>query len=330
MKNGTKKEVNRKLPVLFQMEDGRPLLRPTSDLVFKYIYGRDNKQSKQALIGLLNLLLDRKEDPIVDLQYKNPFRLAEYAVQKEPILDIYVRTQKGEQIAIEMQVKTDDSFIDRAVYSHAKLMAEGLERGEKYGKLKKTITISIVAGVLFPDTDRHHCVFTYKEENEHFPLTEQSQLHFLELGKIRKRPVEEMTPVERFAAWLKFRLEEGSGDFLRELMAGEEVIGMTESLFQEANQDEILRYQQWSQEKWEHDQASRMYYARKQGLEQGSLLTKIEQVCKKLKKGKTPEIIAEELEEELELIRKICRTAEDFVPEYDRDQIYEKMKGDTV
>ena len=52
------------------------------------------------------------------------------------------------------------------------------------------------------------------------------------------------------------------------------------------------------------------------GIEQGRIQILVEQVCSKLKKGKTPEEIADALEEPVENIRKICRIAEQYAPEY--------------
>lgn len=46
------------------------------------------------------------------------------------------------------------------------------------------------------------------------------------------------------------------------------------------------------------------------------------QVVKKLRKNKTVDTIADELEEEPEVIRRICLTAEACAPEYDVDEIY--------
>ena len=56
----------------------------------------------------------------------------------------------------------------------------------------------------------------------------------------------------------------------------------------------------------------------------------IQMVCKKLKKGKTPEIIAEELEENPEEIQRICEVAEGFAPEYDGDEIHYALYGESV
>ena len=52
----------------------------------------------------------------------------------------------------------------------------------------------------------------------------------------------------------------------------------------------------------------------------------IEQVCKKLSKGKSSQTIAEELEEDLSVIEAICRAAEPFAPDYDAEAIYEAMQ----
>ena len=52
------------------------------------------------------------------------------------------------------------------------------------------------------------------------------------------------------------------------------------------------------------------------GVGQGSLQRLVNQVCSKLKKGKTPEEIADALEEPVENIQKICRIAERYAPEY--------------
>ena len=57
------------------------------------------------------------------------------------------------------------------------------------------------------------------------------------------------------------------------------------------------------------------------GVEQGSLRRLVNQVCSKLKKGKTPEEIADALEEPVENIQKICRIAEQYAPEYSVEEV---------
>ena len=63
-----------------------------------------------------------------------------------------------------------------------------------------------------------------------------------------------------------------------------------------------------------------------QGLAQGQELNLISLVCKKLKKDKSTEQIAEELEEEISVIELICKVASDFAPEYDVHEIYQALQ----
>ena len=63
-----------------------------------------------------------------------------------------------------------------------------------------------------------------------------------------------------------------------------------------------------------------------EGLERGKWMKTISLVCRKLARGKSPEEIAEDLEEEASVIAPICEVAGSFAPGYDADKIYEKLK----
>lgn len=54
-----------------------------------------------------------------------------------------------------------------------------------------------------------------------------------------------------------------------------------------------------------------------QGIPQGETRKLVSLVCRKLKKGKEENVIAEELEEEPKRIKHICEIAETFAPDYD-------------
>lgn len=62
------------------------------------------------------------------------------------------------------------------------------------------------------------------------------------------------------------------------------------------------------------------------GEEKGKILQLIRQVCSKLKKGETVDVIAEELEEEQNLIEKICAAAEGCGSEADSEQIFAALE----
>ena len=68
------------------------------------------------------------------------------------------------------------------------------------------------------------------------------------------------------------------------------------------------------------------YYERKEGREEGreegSKFKLLEQIIKKLRKVKTPDTIADELEEDEDTIQHLCAVAKNFAPDYNLEQIY--------
>ncbi len=88
-----------------------------------------------------------------------------------------------------------------------------------------------------------------------------------------------------------------------------------------SNEESGVKYMQAWEEK---------YYERQEGREEGGILKLIQLTAKKLEKGKTPEIIADELEEQVTTVIAICNAAKVFAPDYDCEQIYEYLyKKDT-
>lgn len=66
----------------------------------------------------------------------------------------------------------------------------------------------------------------------------------------------------------------------------------------------------------------------KEGHSMGREIERINMVCKKLNRKKAPEQIAEELEEDLPSIQRICQVAELFAPDYDCEKIYQALKSE--
>ena len=62
------------------------------------------------------------------------------------------------------------------------------------------------------------------------------------------------------------------------------------------------------------------------GEQNGKLLQLTELICRKLQKNKSPEMIADELEEDLDTIQHICDIATDFAPDYNVAKIVEQYK----
>ena len=65
---------------------------------------------------------------------------------------------------------------------------------------------------------------------------------------------------------------------------------------------------------------------RAQGQAEGKTVTLITMISKKIKKGKDVNTIADELEEDVEVVERICEAAKDCAPNYDVETIYNKLK----
>ena len=63
------------------------------------------------------------------------------------------------------------------------------------------------------------------------------------------------------------------------------------------------------------------------GFSDGKLTNLTELICHKLKKNKTPELIADELEQDLETINRICSIAASYAPEYDVSKIVKQLQA---
>ena len=84
------------------------------DWVFHYIFSRDTEESKQALIAVLNVILQRESDPIIDIQIKDPGFYGERDEDKDSVLDIKALTNSNEIIDIEVQNKNLSFYCDRS------------------------------------------------------------------------------------------------------------------------------------------------------------------------------------------------------------------------
>lgn len=236
----------------------RAVLTLKNDLIFKAVYGNDTEESKFVLMALLNHILGREEDPIVSLEYKNPFHVRERVDEKESVLDIKVKTGSGELIDIEMQICSYEYLKNRLIYYHGGLIRGALNKGETYGKMLKTITICILDAVMFPETENFLNFFSLMEETTHMPFSAgMTGICVIELPKVnqQKRPLQELTPLEISLEYLKCADEIGSEELDELIRLGGKELEMTQFILEKTTEDEILQEKALAREKYLHDMA---------------------------------------------------------------------------
>lgn len=75
----------------------------------------------------------------------------------------------------------------------------------------------------------------------------------------------------------------------------------------------------------EYDQEFHIKTEKEISFEEGRYTTLVDLVCRKLRKGKTPETIAEELDEDLTVVTFICKAARTFAPDYDYLKVFHTL-----
>ena len=244
----------------------------TSDLIFKAVLGSDTRESKAALVSLLNVVLNRDTDPIVDLVYKNPFSIAEAAEEKIIIMDIKVETSTGELIDIEMQVGDLDVFVNRSIYYGCKQLTKGLASGEDYDKMKPSIVISFIKDKLFPERQEMYSVFTLRENTDSMQLSDVLEFHYIELGKIdcSGKDPGKLSPLEQIGAYMKCSGDPDETRFIESLVRkGVEVISMTDTILKKVSEEERLQNLRESREMMRMQISWEKQNAREKGREEG-------------------------------------------------------------
>jgi predicted transposase/invertase (TIGR01784 family) len=207
------------------------------------------------------------------------------------------------------------SLPKRVRFYHAKIDAGSLKSGEQYGALKNVIIILITP---YDPFDRDRMVYTIQNrcvEEPEMPYDDGAKTIFLYSRGTKGNPPEELR------------------QFLEFMEHTEDSYARTPTLRNILNMvDTVKRDSEVSVEymKIFEREAMLVDMGRDEGLSEGILKGEeyklIRQVCRKLIKGKSIPEIAEDLEEDEDVIRDICLDAKEFAPEYDADKIMEKRK----
>ena len=209
------------------------------------------------------------DDPINSIVLKNPIDTAEREDEKETIMDIRAETSSGEELDIEMQSGNLRVYPDRVLFYGGRLVNSSLQQGFKYDKMKKSIVVSIINGILFAELDSCHSIFDVRERQTGLLLSDRLEFHFLELGKVDgQKPVEALTEAERLAAYLKYANDEEKQDYVQEIIYSEGLT-MTENAYRKVTQDEIEYERMESRLKYQLQYNTDMSLARQEGLELG-------------------------------------------------------------
>ena len=226
-------------------------------------------------------------------------------------LDFYVKDEKNQIFDVEMQKRNEGNIPKRTRFYQALMDAPLLESGEKgFDKLNSTYIVIICGFDLYHKGKYRYTFENICKEVPGLSMGDGSKKIFLNTkgkndNEVEKSLIEFLRYVEKSD---ESSISEDCDErvkYLNHLVSGikcDKQLGVVYMKMEE--RDRLIAVK---------------------GEMRGGLKKLIEQVCKKLAKSKTADMIAEELEEEIGLIRQICEiSAKENT--YDCDLIYEKLE----
>lgn len=166
----------------------------TNDYAFKRIFG--SEEGKEVLISFLNACL--KPSPgreLVDLELLDREIDPAHMLERGARLDLLARTEMGTLINVEVQVANQYNIDKRTMFYWAGLYHGQLTSGQDFSKLCKTVTINILGFDWFRNDERYHHIFHVRDDETGELLSDDLEIHFLELEKIKqikRRPADDL------------------------------------------------------------------------------------------------------------------------------------------
>jgi len=114
---------------------------------------------------------------------------------------VLARTTSGTLLNVEVQVANRYDIDRRTLFYWARLYGSQLNAGQKFIELRKTVTINILGFNWFTSEERYHLTFHIREDETGKILSDDLEMHFLELEKVKKL---KQRPKDALEAWLMY------------------------------------------------------------------------------------------------------------------------------
>lgn len=284
-------------------------MKDYKDLCFSddFMFCKILQENEDLCKELTELILGRKIGRIVKTEKQKAIQIAPdgHGIR----FDVYFTDDEMNVYDIEMQ-KTDTKEIPlRSRYYQGMIDLDFLATGKKYKELPHSYVIFLCKFDLFK-RGYHKYSFTPKcKEVEELLLEDKTDRVFICAGGDKNDVSEDM---KNFIDYL-------AGNTTNSDLASRLEKKVKEAIEKNRWRKEYMTLQEMMEDEFEE--------GKKQGIEQGTDRHLIEQICKKLSKGKDTETIADEVEEDLDVVQTICNVAGSYAPDYDLDAIYNALKA---
>ena len=230
---------------------------PMNDYLFKFVFGREER--KRITLSFLNAVLGREGvDELQDITFIDRDIEPQFAEDKLSRLDLYGVASDGSRINIEVQLVNLQHMEKRTLYYWAR-MYQSIRRGDR------AITINLLNFAMLPQQKPHTVYGLYDIQSGH-RLTDDLEIHFIEIPKFQVKSIKELKRLERWMAYFSNKLSE---EEMEELAMSETAIREAIQAEHVFMQDEIERWQYEQREKAVRDYISGLDASWQEGMERG-------------------------------------------------------------
>jgi len=157
-------------------------INPLIDYAFKMLFG--SEKHKALTIRFINTVLVG-QPPVTDISFPNTVHSKLSEDGKFFILDVAAEDVLGRKFNVEVQIALPAGMAKRMVFYTAETYVRRLQQGQNYTDLMPSISIWVLAGALISQPAKLHLDFRLREESLPLTLTDDLQIHFLQLNHLQ-------------------------------------------------------------------------------------------------------------------------------------------------
>ena len=216
------------------MEENNSILSPKVDVVFQALFGEIG--SEDITTSLLEAILKQNIEEI-DLN-QNPILRREFNDDKLGILDILAKINGTDSCNIELQIVDRANIIERMLYYWGRLYTRGIQSGEDYANLARTVVVLITDYDVLPEKDLelHTSWKIIEEKHRKIILTEKFEFHIIIMSKINVASTED----KELLSWLYF-LDNPESERVKNIMKTNKKLKEAGDKLNKISQDDKLR-----------------------------------------------------------------------------------------
>ena len=251
------------------------ILSPCDDRIFKVLLTAP--EAKPLLLYTASSVIQR---PVIDVFVRNNELPISDIKEKAERFDVNCMIDDDSQFDIEMQSSymkegpgsSHDNLKARSIYNLCDLHSSQESKGKSYDQLIRTYQVTFCRYTIFPTREEFINSFSLRHDVDNELLHNAVKMLFVELSKLSKvlkKPVEQMTNMEKIAIFLRYADSPNYRGIVNRIIETEEGLTVAGEVLMSISQDErekaIFRNRRIALMNYESDMATSKRIGRAEG-----------------------------------------------------------------